>query len=107
MMAHHLNYPTYVSVDHLSSLVLSAGRGEFLVKADIKDDYRILPIHPHEHCHLDYTQPLKSFWQWLMPSSGSGINNILHYLDGRQVDKKLIINFMWPYIPYSGKFLKG
>ena len=43
-----LSTVSYVSVDHLSSLVLSAGRGAFLVKADIKDAYRMLPVHPHD-----------------------------------------------------------
>ena len=43
---------SYVSVDHLSSLVLSAGRGTFLVKVDIKEAYRMLPVHPHDQSLL-------------------------------------------------------
>ena len=35
----------YTSVDHLSSFILSEGRGAFLVQADIKEDYRMVPIH--------------------------------------------------------------
>jgi len=34
-----------VSVDHLSALVLQAGRGTFLTKVDIKEAYRILRVH--------------------------------------------------------------
>ena len=36
----------YTSVDHLASLVLSYSRGAFLVKADIKETYRMAPIYP-------------------------------------------------------------
>ena len=35
----------YTSVDHLSSLILSEGKGAFLVKADIKAAYRMVPVH--------------------------------------------------------------
>jgi len=47
-----LSSVSYVSVDHLSSLVLSAGRGAFLVKAAIKEAYRMLPVHPHDQSLL-------------------------------------------------------
>ena len=46
-MSPGLSSVSYVSVDHLSSLVMSVGKGAFLVKADIKEAYRMLPIHPH------------------------------------------------------------
>ena len=42
---------SYVSVDQLSALVLQAGRGAFLTKADIKEAYRMLRVHPQD-CHL-------------------------------------------------------
>ena len=35
----------YTSMDHLSSLILSEGKGALLVKADIKKAYRIVPVH--------------------------------------------------------------
>jgi len=34
-----------VSIDHLSSLVSGTGKGAFPVKVDIKEAYRMLPIH--------------------------------------------------------------
>ena len=37
-----------LTVDHLSSLVLSQGRGAFVVKADIKEDYRMVSVHPQD-----------------------------------------------------------
>ena len=42
---------SYVSLDHLASLVTSVGRGALLVKADIKEAYRMVPIHPNDQ-HL-------------------------------------------------------
>ena len=92
---------SYVSVDHLSSLVLSAGRGAFLVKADIKEAYRKLPVHPHDQFLLrvqwegiTYTDLALPFGlrsapkifsavadalQWILVQKG--ITNLLHYLD--------------------------
>jgi len=42
---------SYSSIDHLASLVVSEGRGSFLVKTDIKEAYRIVPVHPEDQ-HL-------------------------------------------------------
>ena len=92
---------SYVSVDHLSSLVLSAGRGAFLVKADIKEAYRMLPVHPQDQpllgvqwagiTYIDLALPFglrsapKIFSavadaiQWILVQKG--ITNLLHYLD--------------------------
>ena len=42
----------YTSVDHLSSLILSEGKGAFLVKADIKAAYRMMPVHPDDQSLL-------------------------------------------------------
>ena len=41
----------YTHIDHLASLMLLAGRGSVLVKADIKEVYRNIPVHPDDH-HL-------------------------------------------------------
>ena len=40
-----LKYPT---VDHLAMLVRQVGRGTYLVKADIKEAFRNIPIHPDD-----------------------------------------------------------
>ena len=42
---------SYTSVDHLASLVLSHGKGALLVKTDIQEAYRMIPIHPDDQ-HL-------------------------------------------------------
>ena len=41
----------YTRIDHLASLVLLTGRGLALVKADIKEAYHNIPVHPDDH-HL-------------------------------------------------------
>ena len=42
---------SYISVDHLAALIVAEGRGAYLVKADIKEAYRMVPIHPEDQ-HL-------------------------------------------------------
>ena len=39
----------YPTVDNLASLVVSKGKGAYLVKADIKEAYRNIPIHPDDY----------------------------------------------------------
>ena len=91
----------YSSVDHLATLVASQERGSCLVKADVKEAYRMVPVHP-EHQHLlgvhweDYLcmdkvlpfglrsapkifSALADALQWILYQKG--ITNGLHYLD--------------------------
>ena len=106
---------SYVSIDHLSSLILSLGRGALLVKADIKEAYRMVPIHPQDQrllgvqwrgeIFIDRRLPFglrsapKIFsavadaLQWIL--STKGITHSLHYLDDYimvtdSIDKALI-----------------
>jgi len=37
---------SYASIDHLAALVAMEGKGSLLVKAIIKEAYRMIPIHP-------------------------------------------------------------
>ena len=46
-----LSFLSYLSIDHLAALVLSEGRESLLVKADIKETYRTIPVHPEDQ-HL-------------------------------------------------------
>ena len=39
---------SYATADHLATVILSLGRGAYLVKADIKEAYRIIPVHPED-----------------------------------------------------------
>ena len=93
---------SYVSIDHLSPLVISTGIGAFLVKADIKQAYRMLSIHPEDQALLGvcwegiiYIDRVLLFHlrsapkifsavadalQWIVVNKG--VRNLLHYLDG-------------------------
>ena len=41
----------YTSIDHLAALVVAEGRGSYLVKADIQEAYRMVPVHSEDQ-HL-------------------------------------------------------
>ena len=90
-----LRYPT---IDHLSSLILQEGKGAFLVKADLKEAYRMIPVHPHDQLLLGvewdgaiFTDMALPFGLRLAPTAVAdalqwilvckGIKTILHYLD--------------------------
>ena len=92
---------SYVSLDHLAALVVSTGRGSLLVKADVKEAYRMVPVHPEDQhllgvqwqgsVYIDKVLPFglrsapKIFSavadavQWTLYDNG--ITNGLHYLD--------------------------
>ena len=91
----------YTTVDHLSTLILQEGKGAFLVKADIKEAYRMIPVHPHDQpllgvewdgeVFIDLALPFglrsapKIFsavadaLQWILIQEG--VKTVLHYLD--------------------------
>ena len=92
---------SYTSLDHLAALVVSEGRGAFLVKADIKEAYRMVPVHPEDQhllgvlwegiIYIDKMLPfglrsapiifsaLADAVQWIL--TNKGIRKGLHYLD--------------------------
>ena len=96
-----LSSVSYTSLDHLASLVLLLGRGSLLVKADIQEAYRMVPVHPQDqpllgvqwngYIYLDKMLPFglrstpKIFsavadgLQWILGQKG--ITHLLHYLD--------------------------
>ena len=43
----------YTSVDHLACLIYLVGRGDLLVKAGIKEAYRMIPVHPMTNIFLE------------------------------------------------------
>ena len=91
----------YSSVDHLSALVLTRGRGAHLIKADIKEAYRMVPVHRDDQpllgiswqgvTYVDRVLPFglrsapKIFTaiadavQWVL--ARQGVLQSLHYLD--------------------------
>ena len=92
---------SYASVDHLSALVVSSGRGCFLVKADIKEAHRMVTVHPQDQhllgvkwestVYIDKVLPfglrsapkifsaLADTVQWILYNNG--IQKGFHYLD--------------------------
>ena len=89
---------SYTSLDHLAALVVSEGRGAFLVKVDIKEVYRMVPVHPEDQHLLGVLwegivkmlpfglcsapkifSALADAVQWIL--SNNGIRKGLHYLD--------------------------
>ena len=90
-----LKYPT---VDHLAMLVRQVGRGAYLVKADIKEAFRNVPIHPDDRwllgggvTYVDKVLPfglhnapkifsaIADAAQWILVQRG--VPHVLHYLD--------------------------
>ena len=57
----------YASIDDAVKLIMLLGPGTQLAKLDIKDAYRIVPVHPDDHC------------AWALYQRG--IKYLLHYLD--------------------------
>ena len=93
--------PTYPSLDDAVGVILALGRGTELVKIDLKNAYRIIPIHPDDrqflgiswegHVYIDQCLPFglrsapKIFTAfadalaWVLRSQG--VRYLLHYLD--------------------------
>ena len=91
----------YTSLDHPASMVNLIGQGALMVRSDIKEAYRIIPIHTHDQYLLGvrwndyfYTDRMLPFGlcsatkifsvvadglQWILTQYG--ITHILHYLD--------------------------
>ena len=39
---------SYISVDMVADRVLTLGQGAFITKMDVKQAYRMVPVHPHD-----------------------------------------------------------
>ncbi len=91
----------YASVDQAVSLILRLGQGTKLVKVDLQDAYRIVPVHPQDHpllgicwegaTYIDRSLPfglrsapkiftaVADMFAWAIHCNG--VRYILHYLD--------------------------
>jgi hypothetical protein len=94
-------YLQYASVDHAVEMIRSVGIGVLLVKLDLKDAYRLIPVHPDDQCLLGiswqghmYVNRSLPFGLRSAPKTFTafsdmlawavhcqGVQNILHYLD--------------------------
>ena len=88
-------------MDHITGHILSLGRGALMAKVDVKQAYRVVPVHPDDRCLLgvhwndqvivDKVLPfglrsapliftgLADALQWIMEKNG--VRNVFHYLD--------------------------
>lgn len=93
---------TYSRVDDAIDFIMQEGRGTLLAKVDIRDAYRLIPVHPHDRyllgmswdnqLYVDLALPfgLRSApfifnqfaeaWHWILHHN-HGIRYLLHYLD--------------------------
>ena len=88
-ISHERSSLSYTSVDHLAALIVSEGRGSFLVKADVKEVYRMVPIHPEVQHLLGIQWDGAIYVDRMLPFGlrsapmlrRNGISKGLHYLD--------------------------
>ena len=99
-----LSSMSYVSLDHLASLVTSVGRGALLVKADIKEAYRMVPIHSNDQHLLGiqwedsiYIDRMLPFGLRSAPKVFSAIANTLQWILIQQ-DIKHILYYLDDFI---------
>ena len=52
---------SYTTVDQIVEVLLSLGRGALMAKADIKQAYRIVPVHPDDRWLLGIARARKVF----------------------------------------------
>lgn len=57
----------YASVDNAVDIIKQLGRGAQLVKLDVKDAYRIVPVHPSDYCHLGLCWQGKTYIDRALP----------------------------------------
>jgi len=80
-----------MSVDHLAALIDSAGRGSYMVKADIKEAYRMVPVPPDDQhllgMHWDnflYVDKVLPFGLHLAPKIFSAVADALQWILHKQ-----------------------
>ena len=99
---------SYSSVDQLAALVVSEGKGSWLVKADIKEAYRMVPVHPEDQHLLGmqwdqivYIDQMLPFGLWSAPKLFSAVANALQWI----LHKKSITNslrYLDDYVTVAG-----
>jgi hypothetical protein len=57
----------YATVADAIRLIKAAGKGCFLVKTDIKNAFRIIPIRPEDHCLLGMKWRGKYYYDRCLP----------------------------------------
>lgn len=70
----------YDTIDKVISLVQYFGRGAFMAKSDIKDAFRIVPIHPSDYHLLGFTWKSKYYYDRCLPMGASSSCKIFEEL---------------------------
>jgi hypothetical protein len=77
----------YVTIDDAINVIRRLGRGSLLTKVDIKDAFRILPIHPHHrpyHCikweHKYYVYARLAFGSRSSPKIFTELSEAIHFI---------------------------
>ena len=86
---------SYSSIDQLAALVVSEGKGSFLVKADIQEAYRMIPVHPEDQHLLGvrwegtvYIDRVLPFGLRSAPKLFSAVADALHWILHKKGIKK-------------------
>ena len=92
---------SYISIDDISRVIASLGRGTLLTKIDVKSAYRIMPVHPHDRPLLGMHWKGQLFVDTCLPfglrsapriftaladmlewcAKDQGVSHLYHYLD--------------------------
>ena len=96
-----LTHVAYSSVEDATMMLHSLGEGTMMAKVDIKEAYRIVPIHPHDRLYLGIQWKDRVFVDTQLPFGlasapaifsaivearewilrNHGMRHVLHYLD--------------------------
>ena len=75
---------SYISIDDVSRVIASFGRGTLLAKIDIRSAYRIVPVHPDDRPLLGmhwkgqlYMDTCLLFGLWLAPRIFTAVADML------------------------------
>ena len=88
---------SYEDLDHCISIVLALGKGTLVVKANLKDAFRIIPIHPEVYNLLGFTWGGKYYYDRCLPMGYSVSCQIFEWLSCSSqwiLSKKLAVSHM-------------
>ena len=97
-----------MSVDHLVALVLQHGPGALLVKADVKEAYRIVPVNPEDHHLLGvkwggaiYVDTVLPFGLWSAPKIFSAVADAAQWVLVQWMEKSDLLHYLDDFILVS------
>ncbi|XP_062604845.1 uncharacterized protein LOC134266643 [Saccostrea cucullata] len=70
----------YDSIDNITELLRKFGKGALMAKADIEDDFRIVPIHPEDYKLLGFSWDSNFYYDKCLPMGASSSCQIFECL---------------------------